>query len=207
MAAINSIIPQQNFEIIRDQISIILGLELTNQNALDSTYIVPGIAIERVVPIDDTEIAYINICLSKASYESQTPRLQHGNYTYYIDVYANSPANDGKTGDMIAKTIVQRTIGKCRSILQNPAYNTLGFVPNTIPGGYAGIENVSVSGFVMTDNVYTPDALANILGRIILQVKCVEGTPLISGNLFEGGDTTITINNGPYGYQLEISGS
>jgi len=205
MALITTKILLQNYELIRNQLGGIIGLELTEQSVLDNTFINPTIEIERVTDVNQTAVPLINICLYKCQYISNTPRLQHGIYTFYIDVYTDSASTPLDAGDKLAKVQMQNIMGKIRTILMNQAYLTLGFA-NPIPAGYAGIEGVSVTGFGIMSKAEAWDSLSSTVGRIVLTVKCAEGSPLGSGYLFEIGTSGITIGSGPNGYQVQING-
>lgn len=205
-ALITTPIAAQNFELIRDQIALVLALELINQGTVISGFVVPSIGIERMTDVDKTEMPYVNVCFSGADYTSETRRKQAATNNYYIDIWCNAPSTQANTGDFIARQEMERIAGIIRTILQAPVYNTLGFPPSGITSGYASIENTTVTGIKVNERPNTEDSLSTAMCRIFFTVKCEEGVPLQTGTAFQIGTTTLTIGTTTNGYQIEIDG-
>lgn len=199
-ALITSIIPAQNFELIRDQIRAILLLELTNQGVLDNTFIVPSIWCERMTIFDKEELPSVNICLYKGDYERKSRLGTHGTYTYLLEVYTNSATTNENPGDKLAAQKMQRIIGKILAILGNPAYETLGFSRSVI----SGIEHTEISSFKIDSNGEVNDALYSTKGTIAFMVKVPEGVQLGSGNLCTLANSVVTLEETTNGYQYQF---
>ena len=203
-ALITQVIPQQNFELVLDGIGVILELELPNQQVLDNTFDSPTIWKERAIPLDKTEIPAVNITLSSGDYSGKDATLVAGKYHYNIDCYTQSAGTDDDPGDKLAALKLHRIIGKIRAILENPAYNTLGFARPSI-------NRVYVAGFrimekkAMTDAHYPSDALSNVMARISFVVDVPEYVQLGTGKLLTGSDTTVKLYETEKGYYYKYT--
>lgn len=200
-ALINTAIPKQNFELIGDKIGAILTLELNNQKILDDTLPAVKIFRERWTAFDKTELPAINIMLVKGTYDRKTRRLVHGDYSYFIEVYANSPATADNKGDELSAQTMLRITGLIRAILENPAYEILGYERNE------GIETTGVQSINILEKDNTKDALSTTQCRIVFNVKVPEGTPLSTGVLCTASGATVTLSESANGYQYEFTQS
>jgi len=201
MAKINTIIPQQNFELIRDRIGEILADEISNQYALtSSTDTVPVIWISRCVPFDKEELPAINISLARIDYSSKDARSVEGLDNFNVDVYASSPNKAGGNGDKLASIKVQKIVGLCRSILENPIYRTLGYAPP-----FNG--QVYVNSVVCPDPENVPDLLNTIVARLEFIVRCQEGISLIEAPLLVASSASVKIAESEKGYFYQYDSS
>ena len=198
---ITTTIPPQNFELIRDQIGLILGTELKEQYLLNNSY--PNVSkvwVERFIPFDaDTEIPTLNVSISKGDYGNQDMRgRMDGQTVYNIDIYTNSPSSEGQPGDQYAMVEMNKIAGMVLYILRNPSYRTLGFTNGSI-------INAQSVRFFIADKLNVKDALSDVIGRIQFQVKAVETSDSFdSGNALNVATTTTTLNESPLGYYYEF---
>lgn len=136
---ITSPIPESNFEIIRNQLAVVLATELPAQWLLDNTLLkVERVWVERFIPFDSgTELPTAVVTMDSATWMDHNQRSVRGEYLYSIVLYGNAVATGPDTterGDVRAMVRLQRLVGVVRGILQCPAYNTLGLQPGTIAG-------------------------------------------------------------------------
>lgn len=177
---IDSAIPKQNFELVRDQIGGILLCEFANQASL---YALPAectpsaVDIERFTQIDEDEFPRMVVRLDKGSYmagEEQTrdsSGQRRGTYKYYIDTYTGSATIGGSPGDNLATVALHRMIGVAMAILEDTRYATLGFDPKT--SGVV-VENLHVQDFFIPMPSPTENSGDYIRGRICLSVTVPE---------------------------------
>jgi hypothetical protein len=168
MAKITSLIPSQNFEIIRDRIGEILAEEFANQFALSgNSELNPDIYIERVVPFDKTEIPAINVMLYRGDYANKDMLAVTGNYIYYIDCYTSAHDSKDTRGDLKASVSLQKIIGMCRYILESSQYKTLDYAP---PFNC----RTAVQSIRIEDKQGGQDATNQVVGRIEFMVSAPE---------------------------------
>lgn len=172
MPATISLIPAQQYELIRDNIAVILLDELTEQATLDNTFKAPtAIFTERFFPFDKSEIPTINVCFFSGDYSNKTQTKSEGRYTFYIDCYTNSATIGANRGDALAQAKLGQLMGKCRAILENPVYNTVGLAAGTV-------QRVAVKKIAVVYKEQDPSALNDIVGRIVFEATATETTPL-----------------------------
>ena len=208
-ALIQYAIPQQNFELIRDQIAAILLAEFTSQQVtfnLPATMVPTTVDIERFVPVDEETFPIINVRLATGKYldeeGNQTKDSSgdaEGTYRYYVDVYTGSATltTGGPGGDQLATTNLHRMMGIIRAILDHPIYNTLGFQPD----GPLKIWNTHISNFFINLPENTGDAVDYICGRIVFSVKACETSTLVLPKPLQFIGVTLKLkNNSEYFY-------
>jgi hypothetical protein len=209
---IPGIIPQQNFEKIRDRIGLIIFQELENQFDLsgDQNLQRPQfnsseypesllVYIDRVVPIDEAEMPVINVSYSGATYENNTPLYSDGANTYFIDVYAKAQANedDNETdADRLAAIKLSSILGKIAFILRHSNYKTLGFEPGFI----GNIKVASITIFGSFRNESQQDLNRGLIGRIVFEVRATENTVPIEPRNANGFFTTVKLSLTDKGY-------
>lgn len=161
MALITGVIQPQSYEIARNAIGSILTDELLGQYQLTGNELVNAtVWKERYVPFDaKTEMPAINVKLASGAYSNKDQKLVDGEYKFYIAGYVYSANDSNGTGDKDANLVLQRLLGLCRSILENPIYNNLNldrpFIKNTRVGNLVlgvtdetlGTENI-VCGYL-----------------------------------------------------------
>jgi hypothetical protein len=193
MALLGSIIPQQQFEIIRERIGAILADELSNQSTLSGgTYANLAVYIERFIPFDKTEFPAINVALNRGDYDNKDVTATDGTYTFYIDVYASAKSSEDYGGDYAAMAGLQQLLGMCRAILENPVYRTLGFAPPSI-------SRVTVRSIQVGDP-NNHDATSSVMARVELGVRVAEAVELIDTIVFKENYTTVKLGLTDKGY-------
>jgi len=195
-ALITSLIPQQNYEAIGQQIASILAIELPNQKTLGSGLPDVKIFSESMQFTDKTDMPCINVCFFNGEYDRKTTRSTHGEYLFTIDVYANGKGDDNSPGDLKASNMMKRLMGIIRAILDDNKYSQLGFAP-PVP-----IESIMVKKIGAMPQPNTDDTLSSVYGRLLLMVRCVEDMSLVTGVICNQQDTTVKINNTEDGYQF-----
>jgi len=186
MALIKGIIPPQFFEVIRDRIAEILVDELDGQVLLTyDTDLEAKVYVERFVPFDNTEMPAINVSFSSGDYNNQTAIDADGFYSYFIDIFTRANTTDDDPGDKLAMFKLQKLLGVCRAIIQNPIYKTLGFNPPFI-----------MSRQISSIAIATPkegETLSVVMGRLILKIEAPEDVQLLTAKLIKGFDTQVKL--------------
>lgn len=200
MSKILSVIGPQAFELIRERIAIILADEFEGQYLLtyDPDFGRMKIFVESGNPNDKEDLPAVYVSFATGSY----PLLKEyngeiiGSYIYNIDVYCSSPSNDYAEGDNLSGVKLQKLLGTCRAILDNPIYRNLAY-----PSGF--IQRVSVQDInIRSDSKdMNNDTLNTRMGRITFSVEVIEKVGLLIGvPLLEAYATTNInqTNNGHY---------
>jgi hypothetical protein len=209
---IPSIIPQQNFELIRDRIGLIIFQELENQYDLtnNSTLEKPKfnqgeypesllVYIDRVVSFDEAEMPVVNVTYNGGVYDLNNPKYADGNNTYFIDVYVKSDANeDGQEtdADKLAGRKLASILGKIAFILRYSAYKTLGFAAGFI--GNTKVASLTNLGPLQSNNLQ--DSNRCIVGRIVFEVRAIENVTPIEPINAMGFLTTVKLSLTNKGY-------
>jgi len=192
-AKITTIIPSQNFELVRDRIGAIIHLELSNQKVLTGNDDLEGVVwVERGMPFDKTELTAINISLATGSYSNKSQGNVSGVYQFFVDVYTNAKTTDAQGGDITATFKLQKLLGVIRAILENPIYKTLDFTTPFIERTYVSDINIRAVG--------KDDDMNTAMGRMTFTVQCVETTSLLVVNTIAGWDTTVKLGQSDKGY-------
>lgn len=200
-AYIDHIIPQSNWERIRDQIVYILQRSFTDQVYYFQNEVCREVTFwaERMTPISEGEAAIIIINTFKGAYDNKSIGSTHGTYTYVIDFMANRSTVAVQPGDKLASHRLQKLMRTVRYILEHQLYITLGF---TAPD--AGIEHTEVTGWQIykDDRATAPsDAMNTAVGQILFTVRCEETTIPNGGILLERSETTVSIEETDNGFQ------
>jgi hypothetical protein len=193
MSKINTIIPTQAFEVIRDRIAEILTDEVAQQFTLTSDENINAtVSLEDTCTNDKTDFPLISIELAKGDYDNENQGSSRGTYTFNINVFCNSKSNSTQRGDYLAAVKSQRLAGIVRAILMNSVYNKLGFAPPFV-------QNVSVLS-IQVAQVTQHDALSTSMTRLVFQVRVNETTPFITPVLIAGYETMVKIGATELGY-------
>lgn len=194
MSKINDTLLPEAFEFIRDRIAEILIDELANQNLNHGNYFADvETFVERSIAFDKTELPCINVCVGNGGYSNQHQGQSQGDYIYFIDTHTNAKTDDDNSADKIAAIHAQRLAGLIRSILENPIYKTLGFVPPYISRRY--MEKFEIGAPKQND------AMKSQMIRQYFHVSVAETSKLIVPSMIAGYDTVVKINNTNMGYQ------
>lgn len=196
MPLIVNVIPPQGFEIVRDRIGEILFDEISSQVAKSyNTDIDAQVYVERSNQIDKTELPLINISLSTGSYDNKNQGNVNGTYTFDIDAYTHAKTTEDESGDVLAAFKLQKILGVCRAILENPVYKTLGYTPGFIIRTGCSDINIAIPGAGKLDTLNT------LMGRLSFTVVLIESTELIVPALITGYDTSIKMVLTNQGYK------
>lgn len=193
---INTLIPEQSFEKIRDRIALILKEELVNQATLAiNQQLNATVYIERYVPPNSSEVEekpIVNVLFGSGDFANQDVTQTTGTYLYFIDVYCSAKSNDDNGGDTRAIILLQKLLGVCRGILEATQYLTLGYTYPFVMG--RKINSIQIAG------PSEPGADSLVRGRLILQVMVPEYQETVTANVLDGTDTTVKIDTSPDGY-------
>lgn len=193
MAKISSIIGNSYFEQIRDRIAVILALEIENQLLLSGNYDIDAdVWLERNIPFDKVEVPAVNVSLASGNYDNKTMGSVRGSYDFFIDCYCSAKATSVAEADRRATLKLHRLLAICRSILENPVYKTLDFVP-------PGIQHTSVSSLNIRSAQNT-DALNTVMGRLLFKVVATETTSLLTAPEINQFYTSVKIDTSDQGY-------
>lgn len=205
MSVIDQVIPPQAFEVVRDRISRILADEILNQFQISYNADILNVKVwtERFLQFDKTELPAVNVTLAEGSYGGQTAIQSDGTYRYNIDCYFKSKANEDEPGDVRAMIKLQRLLGICRSIIEDPRYIRLGFSTN--PGFVMNRHFETIQ--IQNPHQKEHDATNSVMGRLVLSVKVPEITwqarPVDAADFV----STIKLSETEFGYLWVNDGS
>jgi hypothetical protein len=193
MSKIKQVILKRTYEYIRDRIFAILMDEFDGQFVLTyDTDLEVNFFIERGTPIDKTELPAIVVSIAKGSFDNKNQGNIDGSYSFNIDCFTNAKTNITEGGDYIAAKHLQKIMGICISILEDPIYKTLGFTPPFIMS-----SSFSEMNFASPNK---EDASNTSMGRLTFNIRANEAFKLIEPSLIEGYETTVQIGNSGKGY-------
>jgi len=193
-ALINYTIPKRNFEPIRDRIAQILLVELNNQYLnYNPNCNVDGVYIERKKPIDQTELAFVNVSVINGVFDSKTQGSKDGTYQYAIDIFTRAASESNKPGDKESQILLESLLSICDYILEDPQYKTLLFAPGTIGGILVGEMQLREQNVEDASNVS--------MGRLILTVRTEETNLLKYAPILQQSFTVSNLAYTNKGYQ------
>lgn len=196
MSKLKFVIPKEGFELVRTRIAEILADEIGNQFAYtgdeDLQYVL--ISVEGDTPFDKQEIinTMISVSLGEAKYTDRHAGQTGADYTFFLDIHTAAKSTQTTTGDAKAAIRAQRFAGLVRAILENPAYNTLGFAKPFI-------KRVWMDKFDIAAQV-PADARYSSMIRLYFHVELPEVCQLKDAPLIEGYETIVTLGNTSLGY-------
>lgn len=193
MSIITGVIPPQAFEVIRDRVGEILADELANQFTLTANASLnPPVEVERYRAVDATELPLLVVNVARGSYDNKHAITSDGTYLYNIDGYVRGASSSGQDGDNLASITLQRILGICRAILENPGYKTLGFAPPFIERVF--VQEIGIAEPERTDK-------ENIMmGRLTLLVRVPEDVELITPVDLDVFSTQVKLEETEKGY-------
>jgi len=196
--AIDGIIPNQKFSIVRDKIADILSSEFENQEYLTGDAdLAVTVQAGRSRAIDKTEVPFINVMIGRMSFDNSNQGQDDNLVTYYIDVYAKAKASAEKAGDLSASDKLLKYLSVARVILNNPLYRTLGFAP-----GFIGMR--TIRDIEMEDPQNTHDAVVTQRARILFDVKMLETADTYQEFVQVGSShTQVKLGDTEKGYRYE----
>jgi hypothetical protein len=192
-AKIDGQIPQQNFELIRDQIASILALELSAQTVATNL----KTWIERIIPFGLEELPAINIYYQSTPYDNHTPVSRRGINKYIIDIHVNAKHTDADEADKLAAINVQRFAGIVMYILSCGEWYDLGFGPGTIASRW--VESCTIG------RVEQKDALHTVVAQIAFNVLSTESVGDLTGLVLSVVSTQVKIDETEKGFLVELN--
>lgn len=197
--AFDFIIPEQNFEKIRDKVASIITDEFAEQYILTSNPLFQaGIWIERFIPFDRQELPAVKVYFVQSSYDTRTPAASKGELKIYIEVHTKAKDSDSERGDKKSTIDCQKLVGAIRYILEHPDYLRLGY-----PTPQKFISGTNISDINISEPINQQDGLHVIAGRLILNVRYLENNGDLSGLPGEQYTSQIKLNDTDKGYKLE----
>lgn len=194
MSKITLEIPPQGFELIRDRIGEILADEIAAQFAIhNDPERNPKVFIERITPIDKTELPLVNVLYSRSGFSNNSAINSDGKNTYNIDVYTSAKTKIAKKGGAESMARLGRILGIVRAILESPFYLTLGFAPPFI-------MSTEVTTIEIQDPRDNQDAANTAMGRLIFVVDASEDVEQIQPVPAEGYDTQVKLEETEKGF-------
>jgi len=197
-ALITEIVPIQNFEIVKNNVEVILFTELNNQKNIQCKNIDIEVFTERQEPYSNGEDVVVNVSLNNVAYSEIDTRNTNGNLSFNIDVYASGFTTLDVDGNKISRSKLELVTGWIRYILSSTKYNTLGF-----PKGIVGGSNVDTIQF--DDNYGNQEANYIRMARIQFSVRVAENQELWNGIELLGNDTIVVLNDSSKGHKLTFN--
>lgn len=189
-------IPSQAFEVVGTRIALILASELDNQLTQFGNYDADvEVWRERIIPFGQAELPAINVQLAQGTFEGQTLKQTDGTYTFNVDVHECAKAigkEKVEQADYLALTKLQRKLGMCRAILENPLYYTLNFAPPFVMNRRMRSMNIA--------NSDAQDATMSVWGRLQFEVRVPEAANLLNLTDLAHFDTSVKLYDTENGY-------
>lgn len=193
-AQITNVISSRNYELIRDQLVEILGLELSNQATLQgiSAYNLT-IYKERTVTINESELPVGNVVLAQVPFDNASPGRKDANPTIYVEFYTSAQNTADDRADETGAVLLTRLLAMAEYIISHPAYKTLGFQPGSI-------GQVTTDRVIINNPGNLMDGHAAQMGRLAVTVRVLETTSLQPVVVAEGYDTRLRLQETDKGY-------
>lgn len=198
-AIITTLIDKQDTnEIVRDQISAILAVEIENQRILaiaagkNSNNFYFSVYTERSRPWESGEMPLVNVLFDRDLFDTKGSSLINKSQptgTFYIDCYGYKAADENNTGDELASREVDRIARLARNIIMHNGYAYLKlrglvarrwiirrekFMPNI---NQDGAENIIACRLTLEADYieYSPQTEPENLELLILECKRQDG--------------------------------
>lgn len=193
-AIINVLIPEQNYQKVRDRLGVILSEELAQQKILNADVPECHVFVERYHSLQQKEFPAILISTDGGSYDNATIQKADGSYTYFIDIYTNSASSDSVNGYTLASQQLHQLIGLVRAILMFGEYKTLdmerGIVQRVEIKEWFVVEKEVTA---MNKGILLNDAKNNCIARMVLQIRVKEDN-LTNADVALNSGQTVTNN-------------
>jgi hypothetical protein len=197
MVMINTIIGPSGVELIKHRIAAILKTELENQKVLQEDTFPINVFVDRMVPIDKSEILVINVRFESINPESINQHGSQEDATFTIDTWAVSKQTSTKRGDLLSTNFRDKITFQIKAILQSNFYVTLGFVPGLIMS--SNVQNIEpYEPNNNQDASFVSMARLNHNVRFYQDYKVWEGVE-VTNNL-----TNVKLSNTELGYKYEL---
>ena len=194
---INTIIGPSGVELIKHKIAAILKTELENQKVLQEDTFPINVFVDRMVPIDKSEIVVINVRFESINPESINQHGSQEDATFTIDTWAVSKQTSTKRGDLLSTNFRDKITFQIKAILQSNFYVTLGFVPGLIMS--SNVQNIEP---------YEPnnnqDASFVSMARLNHNVRFYQDYKVWEGVLITQNNTNVKLSNTELGYKYEL---
>ena len=194
---INTIIGPSGVELIKHRIAAILKTELENQKVLQEDTFPINVFVDRMVPIDKSEILVINVRFESLNPESINQHGSQEDATFTIDTWAVSKQTSTKRGDLLSTNFRDKITFQIKAILQSNFYVTLGFVPGLIMS--SNVQNIEP---------YEPnnnqDASFVSMARLNHNVRFYQDYKVWEGVLITQNNTNVKLSNTELGYKYEL---
>ena len=109
---INTVIGPSGVELIKHKIAAILKTELENQKVLQEDTFPINVFVDRMVPIDKSEIVVINVRFESINPESINQHGSQEDATFTIDTWAVAKQTSTKRGDLLSTNLRDKKIGR-----------------------------------------------------------------------------------------------
>lgn len=201
MSILIEAIPEQNFELVRDQIAAIIKDEVANQAVLqpnEEALQNVSIFVDRLAKVNKSELPLINIFLDIGNFQNQDVEAQDGIYIFNIDIYfsGKSSSNEAR-GDTKSLRNLQRLAGVVRAIIQSVKYITLGLEKPSV-------LHRSIKNLIITDPTSSQDGINVSQGRLTLEVRMVEIAEMFLSRPLLGTNANVRLFDGPKGFEYVI---
>jgi hypothetical protein len=197
MALINTIIGPSGVELIKHRIAAILKTELENQKVLQEDTFPINVFVDRMVPIDKSEIVVINVRFESINPESINQHGSQEDATFTIDTWAVAKQTSTKRGDLLSTNLRDKITFQIKAILQSNFYVTLGFIPGLIMS--SNVQNIEpYEPNNNQDASFVSMARLNHNVRFYQDYKVWEGVE-VTNNL-----TNVKLSNTELGYKYEL---
>lgn len=190
-------IPKQNFELIRDQIGVILKQEIANQESLSGQTFESDIYSERTTAVQNDELITLNINLESYNQSSKNQNDSMNGLNYNIDFYSVGFESETEKGWENSSFRIHKYIGWVRYILSHTTYKTLGFKPGFISG-------TSVESFFIMEPDLRQDSSFVRMARLVFNVRSSERQSMESGPIFESNETKVKLFETDLGFQYKF---
>jgi hypothetical protein len=191
-------IPVQNFEIVKNNLEVILFKELDNQVKKQCTDLDIQVFTERQEPYDKGEDVVVNVSLNNIPYSGIDEKNTTGNLSFNIDIYARGFTTLDNDGNKFSRSKLELVTGWIRYILSSTKYSTLGFQKGIIGGTY-------VDSIQFIDNYGNQDGAYVRMARLQFSVRVIENQSMFDGIELLGNDTIIRLYDGSKGYKLTFN--
>lgn len=193
---ISETIPTQNYELIRDQIGLIIGTEFVSQKSKTGNILFDAsIWIERFIAFDKEELPAIKIYYDTSSFDKDSPRATKGESKFVVQVQTKSPTTSSDSGDKIASIDAQKLAGVIRYIFEHGLYVRLGFA-----AGF--IEGVSVTDIV-TSVPDQGDSFRSYSCNLVITVRHIEKNGLETpSQIIDEVHSVVKLDDTEKGYKI-----
>lgn len=201
MSVINNIIPESNFEKVRDQLAAIIADELAGQYALtDDEDFNVNVYTERYTLPQSDEGKVIIIGIDRIRFDNHKQTAFDCSVTYNIDFYSFSKSDSSDNGYYLSASLAHKLAGVVSKIIQNPRYLRIGFSDKSI------VSNRSISDMLFDHPNDARDATHPYMCRMQIDVRVSEPVNYTPDSInIESINTTVEIANTDKGYLFIVN--